>query len=97
MTIGTLMLCDLCYHGYETTSHRISGFLKNSVVAMACNQLIELFHLHGYKFKSAILLNRFNARKYCRKCERKCEIIYCNGSFIYGLIFSRISRKSSIS
>ena len=31
--------------------------------------LIELFHLHGYKFKLAILLNRFNARKYCRKCE----------------------------
>ena len=31
--------------------------------------LIELLHLHGYKFKSAILLNRFNARNYCKRCE----------------------------
>ena len=28
MTIGTLMSRDLCYHGYETASHRISGFVN---------------------------------------------------------------------
>ena len=31
---------------------------------------IELFHLHGYKLKSAILLNRINARDYSKKCEK---------------------------
>ena len=29
MTIGTLMSRDLCYHGYETVSRRISGFITN--------------------------------------------------------------------
>ena len=28
MTIGTLMSRDICYHGYETASRRISGFNK---------------------------------------------------------------------
>ena len=38
-------------------------------IAICSYARIELFHLHGYKFKSAILLNRFNAHKYCRKCS----------------------------
>ena len=32
MTIGTLMSRDLCYHGYETASRRISGFYSISLV-----------------------------------------------------------------
>ena len=31
MTIGTLMSRDLCYHGYETASRRISGFIFKDV------------------------------------------------------------------
>ena len=32
MTIGTLMSCDICYHGCETASRRISGFYGSSKI-----------------------------------------------------------------
>ena len=57
-----------------------------------CIDPIELLHLHGYTFKSAILLNRFNARK---QVHTKKGIAYIMHTFIFNEM-SRLQYNLSI-
>ena len=74
MIIG---MCDLViFHYYrsptfKTINHAAKVGIKSCRDVRECINFvhIELFHFHGYGFKTAILLNRFQCINYYRRCQ----------------------------